>query len=231
MATAAPRRVSAIGRIAVGAIARHFARDVRMRVVGVEHVPLEGPAIVAARHYHHLYDGVALVRALPRTPHIFVALDWTRTPIERAFMETLCRLAEWPVALRADSFDGRRSAFSARDVVRYTRGALDFAARLLARGETLVVFPQGYPTIDPAPSRPSTTTFLPFRPGVVAIARRAQRLLGRTIPVVPAGFAYEPPDRRPQVTLRFGEPLALGASGTRDASLAELERRVRELSR
>lgn len=218
-----------IGRLAVGAIARHFVRDLRVQVAGLEHVPSTGPLIVAARHYHHLYDGVVLVRVLPRMPHVFVALDWTRTPFERAVMETVCRLSEWPVALRGDNVTGGASAFTSVEVPRYTRGALDLAARLLARGEALVVFPQGYPTIDPA--APPGDEFRPFRPGVVAIARRAARLGGRSIPVVPAGFAYAAHGQPLEVTVRFGSPLAIGADEPRRTTLGVLERRVRELSR
>ena len=35
------------------------ARAVDLHVVGLERVPVAGPAILVARHYHHLYDAAA----------------------------------------------------------------------------------------------------------------------------------------------------------------------------
>ncbi len=223
--------MSLVGTLAVRAIADYYAkREVRLRVEGLEHVPERGPAVIAARHYHHLHDGVALVRALPRTPHIFVALDWTRTRFERFVMETVCRLAEWPVALRAENLDGGASAFEAREVLRYTRSALELGARLLARGDTLVVFPEGHPTIDPVRSRKTDdAAFLPFRAGTFALVARAERLTRAAVPIVPAGLAYRRSDRY-DVTLRFGAPLAFDPRTPRSERIAELTRRVRELS-
>ncbi len=223
--------MSLVGTLAVRAISNYnMRREVRLRVAGLEHVPAHGPALIAARHYHHLHDGVALVRALPRTPYFFVALDWTRTAWERAVMETLCRLAEWPVALRPENLDPPgSSAFHPHEVLPYTRSALELGARLLARGDTLVVFPEGHPTIDPVRSRKADDgAYLPFRSGTFALAARAERLAGVPVPIVPAGLAYRRSDRF-DVTLRFGEPL-VAAGRDRAQRLAELTRRVRELS-
>ena len=101
---------------------------------------------------------------------------------------------------------------------------------MLARGDTLVVFPEGHPTIDPVRShKPSDDAFLPFRAGTFALVARAERLGRRPVPVVPAGLAYARSDRY-DVTLRFGAPLAFEASATKAERVAELTRRVRELS-
>jgi 1-acyl-sn-glycerol-3-phosphate acyltransferase len=223
--------MSLVGTLAVHAIANKAQREFRLHVEGLEHVPAAGPAIIAARHYHHLHDGAALVRALPRTPYFFVALDWTRTRFQRFAMETLCALAEWPVALRPENLEpGGASAFAAHEVLRYTRSALERGARLLARGDTLVVFPEGHPTIDPVRSRKDDdAAFLPFRAGTFALAARAERMNGRPVPIVPAGLAYRRSDLF-DVTLRFGAPLAFAHGSPRGERVAELTRRVRELS-
>ena len=164
-------------------------------------------------------------------PYMFVALDWTKTRFERAVMETVCKLAEWPIALRAENLGaGSASAFAPHEVLAYTRAALAQGARLLARGETLVMFPEGHPTIDPVRSRKSSDdAFLPFRAGTFALAARAERLAQRPVPIVPAGLAYRRSDRF-DVTLRFGAPLVFEARATRDERIAELTRRVRALS-
>ena len=41
-----------------------------LTVEGDDYLPRQGPLIVAARHYHHLYDGVALMATVPRPMHI-----------------------------------------------------------------------------------------------------------------------------------------------------------------
>ena len=36
-------------------------RRVDLQVEGLDHIPATGPVMIAARHYHHLYDGPALI--------------------------------------------------------------------------------------------------------------------------------------------------------------------------
>ncbi|GAC1306198.1 MAG: hypothetical protein NVSMB19_18150 [Vulcanimicrobiaceae bacterium] len=210
----------------------NVVRYMNLRVEGVEHLPLGGAALIAARHYHHAFDGSALVHGLPRQPHLFVALDWARSAFERRVMETACRLAEWPATIRTESFGAAAvSAFERREAQRYVRRAISYGAELLLRGEWLAVFPEGYPTVDPAGSRKRRDDeYLPFRPGLLAVVARAQRAGARNVPIVPAGFAYGPAGARTNVTLRLGAPLFFAPGTARDALMKELEARVRELS-
>jgi putative membrane protein len=220
--------------IAVRAIAAYnLRRHMNLSVSGREHVPRRGAAVLAARHYHHLFDGAALVMGLPRQPHIFVALDWTRSRAERRVMETVCRLADWPVALRGGNFEGdRASAYERSEVRRYVRTSIAFAATLLERGELLAIFPEGYPTIDPAGTRkPSDDAFLPFAPGILAIVELAERKARAEIPIVPVGFRYARASAdRFDVAMRLGEPLRRASGETRPAFMQRLEARVRALS-
>ena len=57
-------------------IARGLAAN-RLRTVasGLENIPARGPALIVARHYHHLFDGLALFAAIPRRFHIVVTLN------------------------------------------------------------------------------------------------------------------------------------------------------------
>ncbi len=202
-----------------------------LTVSGLENVPKRGGALLAARHYHHLYDGAALVMGLRRQPHIFVALDWTASRRQRWIMETACALAQWPVALRGDNLaQSHESAFSPEEVRRYVRRSIASGAKILQRGELLAIFPEGYPTIDPSGSKKtSDDAFLPFAPGLFAIVERAERARGSSIPILPVGFTYARADEdRYDVAMRIGTPLARGAN--RRAALAELEARVRDLS-
>ena len=70
---------------------------------GIAHIPVKGPALLVVRHYHHLYDGLALFAALPRQFHILVTLDWVQNAAMQSLMKQPTRLARWPVVLRADA--------------------------------------------------------------------------------------------------------------------------------
>ena len=63
----------------------------RLRTVaqGLENVPADGPAIIAARHYHHLFDGLAFFAAVERRFHIVVTLDWAQSRRSKFLMSTL----------------------------------------------------------------------------------------------------------------------------------------------
>ncbi len=205
-----------------------------LTVEGAEHLPASGPVLIAARHYHHLDDGCVLLATLPRPVHILVALDWVRTRRTRVLMETACRLARWPVVLRAERLGvaGVPSAYAASEVATYLRRGIREAVELLRAGEVLVVFPEAYPNLDPAfTPKPDAEAFLPFRPGFLRIAQIAARQRGAPVSIVPAGFRYSTDPAAPQrITLRLGAPL-LG-SDARDAHVfvALVEQRVRELS-
>jgi 1-acyl-sn-glycerol-3-phosphate acyltransferase len=138
---------------------------------GIENIPASGPALIIVRHYHHLYDGLALFAALPRQFHIVVTLDWVQNPGMQSLMTQLTRLARWPVVLRADALlharhhgaRPLRHAFSLADAQRYQRRAFKNAVQLLVDNRLLVVFPEGYPNIDPSyTAKRDTHGFLPF---------------------------------------------------------------------
>jgi putative membrane protein len=212
-------------------VAAALARKIGLVVEGIEHLPPHGPVLLAARHYHHLYDGVALVHGVPRGMYLVVALDWAKTRRERRRMELICAIAGWPVALRSENLSETSGAYRPSEALRYNRRALAASVRLLKRGSIVTVFPEGYPTIDPQGRRkPDDETLLAFRPGVLAIAAAAQRAGGARVPIVPAGLHYAkaaPYD----ITLRLGAPLFVDATTDRAAVLAELNAQVRNLSR
>lgn len=201
-------------------------RKLDLRIVGREHLPRRGPVIIAARHYHHLYDGVAMHIAVPYPVKILVGLDWIGNAIGNRAMTALCKAAGWPVVHRPDP--GNPDAGTSRTAI-LRQGMADALATLEA-GHALLVFPEGFPTIDPGYTpKQHDAEFLPFAPGVTRIATLAAAR-GIDVPIVPAGFSYEPGDRW-HVTLRFGEPLRVRNRAYASAALAELEIRVRDLSR
>src|SRR5262245_28123976 len=79
------------------------ARRLETIVSGLENIPAHGPALIVSRHYHHLYDGLAMFAAIHRPFHIVVAVDWAQNRAMKILMESLNRTARWPTVLRADA--------------------------------------------------------------------------------------------------------------------------------
>jgi putative membrane protein len=192
-----------------------------VRVEGLEHVPERGPVMLVARHFHHLLDGSVLVRNVPRPIHIVVGLDWTADAGQRVWMERACRAAQYPIVLRPATL-GERPGFARAEFARYTRDALAETSDLLRAGRVVLVFPEGYPNIDPAFARKAgDDAWLPFASGYRHMIARAERDGAAPVSVVPVGFHYTR-GAKWSIVARIGPPCT---------DLGQVEAAVRELSR
>lgn len=210
-------------------------KNVNYTIEGLEHIPQHGPVLIVARHFHHLYDGCLLLSATPRRLHILIALDWISRSWLRAFMEQICALVEWPVVLRGEHLrapeGSTNSVYQVGEAPRYLRQATIQTRNLLRRGEALVIFPEAYPNIDPAPGpRTTNTGFLPFRSGFTRLIEMAEKDGKTRVSVVPAGFDYAQ-NGRWNVTLRIGQALARANFQDAEQMVRVLEQQVHELSR
>ena len=210
---------------------------VEMAATGLAHIPTDGPVLLVARHYHHLFDGVVLLVSMPRPIHILVTLDWAKISYARCLMTLATTIARWPVVLRSDALRdcanpgrGQRTAFPIADMKRYQRRALYDSVKLLAQDCMLVVFPEGYPNIDPHYT-PKTRSeeFLPFKSGLAAIAAVTEKRLAARVPIVPIGFHYTK-NKRWTVRLNIGEAVYLEDFVSRQLLVSYMEQRVAELS-
>lgn len=238
----APRTVTTSQRVLRAGARRMARRHLDLRVDGLHNIPRSGPLMLAARHYHHLYDGVALVATLPRPLHVIVGLDWVQRSRDRVLMERVCAMAGWPVVLRSDNLArlGGRSAYGDADPQAYQRSALRQSLATLRSGGALVMFPEGYPVVDPQGVTPerASTPLLPFDPGFLRIVDLAQRDRGRRVPILPIGFDWGTPatgtpdadDTRHAVTMRIGAPLWLERGDDLAARARQVEDIVRQLS-
>lgn len=202
-------------------------RNVDLTVEGLEHLPAQGPVIVAARHVHHLFDGCALVGTIPRPTHIVVALDWMPVGAKREALSALCRAARWPGVIRTTPGET-----SSRDpeLLQRLRAAIDLSVEILSEERVLIVFPEGYPNIDPNPTpKQGLQDRLPFQPGYLIIAERLTRRTGEQATIVPTGLEYREGERW-DVTLRFGEPVTFGPEDDRKAVNQRIEDEVARLS-
>ena len=220
--SAAPTSESIAAR--VGAWSRRLAarwlvaRALDLHVDGLEHVPASGPAILVARHYHHLYDAAAILACVPREVHVLIALDWLGGGTRLHVMRWLAAAARWPGVWRAGPG------------WRLNRDGYRLSLKLLREGRLLLVFPAGYPIVDPEGSRRANTDgCLPFDTGFLVLARRA----GLEVPIVPVGLWYASlPGGGWTVWLRFGRPVRLSSAEDRQhrAQVATVEAEVRRLS-
>lgn len=196
-----------------------LARKVDVSVEGAEHLPARGPLIIAARHYHHLYDGAAILATVDRPVHIVATVDWAKQGVGRMGLAAACKAARWPTVVRTDE-PGARGML---------RKAMLDSVQLLREARVLLVFPEGYPTIDPNPTpKQSDDEILPFRDGFLRIARLAERSGVPSVPIVPAGLRYERGPRW-RLTIRYGPAIAM--SNDLDDCRREVETQVRLLSR
>jgi 1-acyl-sn-glycerol-3-phosphate acyltransferase len=175
----------------------------RLRCRGREHVPRTGGALVLANHQSHLDP--ALVGLACDRPMNFLA------------RESLFRFAPFGWLIQS------------LDAIPIDREGVGLAGlketlRRLKRDELVLIFPEGTRTPD--------GEIHPFKPGFVALARRAKQ------PLLPVGldgaFDSWPRTRklpRPAIIhMEFGPPLEPAEIERLDddALVAEIERRVRE---
>lgn len=204
---------------------RLVRQQLDLRVEGAENVPAHGPVIIAARHFHHLYDGAVMVSIVPRPVRILVGLDWVRNPAGKIIMRRLCRAASWPVVMRPGETSTRQDG----DISRVLRQAVGESMKTLEEGHVLLVFPEGYPNVDPGYTpKKDDREFLPFQPGFVRLASIAARR-GMKVPIVPAGFSYGR-GQQWQVVARFGEPVWLDHRREERSVLEHVEAEVHRLS-
>jgi long-chain acyl-CoA synthetase len=138
------------------ALNRVIARKAfRLWVEGTEHLPNEGPFVLAPNHVSS-FDPCAIAAALDygQLRHVYWA-GRRDTAFSNPFKRLVCRLAH------VVPIDPHRAVFS----------SLAFGAAVLRRRETLVWFPEGH--------RSHTGYLQPFRPGIGMLLHRFP------VPVVP----------------------------------------------
>ena len=158
-----------------------FELDVR----GLEHLPVAGPAIIAANHHNYL-DGVVLGVAIPR-------------PIAFLVMPRVYR------ATRLHPTFHRRLGSIALNVERPDPGAIKRALRVLEEGRIVGIFPEGPFSHD--------GRLAPGQPGVALIALRSgapvvPAAIHGTYEAL-AGRRFYLPRRHP-LSVRLGPPLSFG---------------------
>src|SRR5579875_947983 len=147
-------------------------------VAGAEHLPREGPLLVAANH-PGLSDALALFAALERRDLRVVAAD-------RTFLRALPHLARHLIYIPADDA-GRRDA--ARAVVAHLRA-----------GGAVLTFPAGQIEPDPALHPEAHAALARWSPSIGVFLRQAPAT--RVVPAIVSGVLSPRAVRHPLVRLR-----------------------------
>lgn len=159
------------------------------RFEGLEHIPSEGPVLVACNHISYLdplAHGYFLVKA-GRRPRFLAKVELFRNPISG------------PVLRGARQIPVRRGSGETAPV--------EFGAKALRAGELVVVYPESTVTSNP--------DFSPMR-GKTGVARLS---LATGVPVIPlAVWGSAPVWRRGQKSARFGRPIWVKAGPPLDLS-------------
>lgn len=164
----------------------------RLRIVGHEHVPATGGALLVPNHVSFI-DGFLLIASLDRPVRFVVDAQYAEQPLLKPFMKMLGVI---PI--------------SSHGGLRVVLRALRDAGSAIAKGEIVCIFPEGQIT--------RTGTLLPFRRGFERIMKgrsapiipvHLDRVWGSIFSFNKERFLWKFPDKIPYpVTVSFGVALA-----------------------
>ncbi len=159
----------------------------QIQIQGLEHLPVNGPVVLAPKHYSR-WDPMVL-GVLSLEPLWFMTNANQFEGVQEWFLR---RLGAFPV-----------------DLARPKLSSFRYAIALLKDGKKLVMFPEGGIVRD-QPVRPLKT-------GLARLVLQAEAAIGEKIPVVPIAISYTPDAvRRAKVILHISPPLYLPQSQDKD---------------
>jgi len=160
----------------------------RVEVVGVEHVPLSNPVIFVLNHPNALVDPAVLLVRTPRTVAFLAKAPLFRMPVLGYFVRAMDSLPVYRHQDEGEDVSKNQETFVA-------------ARRLLARGVTIGICPEGVSHDEPR--------LKPIKTGAARIALGAVST-GEVVDlkIVPAGLYYTSKTKfRSSALLYFGQPI------------------------
>jgi glycerol-3-phosphate O-acyltransferase / dihydroxyacetone phosphate acyltransferase len=202
------RVLRAFGRLAL----RWFYSDVE--VDGIEHLPSQGPALLASNHPNALVDALVIGCTLRRPVTLTAKATLLENPISRCLLRSV-----GVVPLRRASDDANRARGEALDP---SRNAAAFTAVLdaLQAGRAVLLFPEG--------KSHSAPELAPLKTGLarMALMARDERQI-TALPVIPIGLTFERKwDPRSRVLMHIGAPISIDELEPNADQVAVLTARV-----
>lgn len=160
----------------------------RVEVVGLEHVPLETPVIFVLNHPNALVDPAVLLCGAPRSVSFLAKAPLFRMPVLGYFVRAMDSLPVYRKQDEGEDVSKNQETFVA-------------ARRLLARGGTIGICPEGVSHDEPR--------LRPIKTGAARIALAAVSTGEvRDLSIVPAGLYYTSKTKfRSSALLYFGKPI------------------------
>ena len=202
------RVLRAFGRLAL----RWFYSGVE--VIGIEHLPLQGPVLLASNHPNALVDALVIGCTLQRPVTLTAKATLLENPITRWLVRSV-----GVVPLRRAADDASRAAGKPLDP---SRNAAAFAAVLdaLQAGRVVLVFPEGKSHSQPE--------LAPLKTGLarMALMARGERQM-TALPIIPIGLTFERKwDPRSRVLMHIGTPISIDDVSPNADHVAVLTSRV-----
>jgi 1-acyl-sn-glycerol-3-phosphate acyltransferase len=196
------------GLVQVVAVKNVMGKELSVEVYGLDELrQLSGPALIVANHASHL-DTAVLVSTLPSERRRRTAVGI----IGDYFFDSWLRSSASAIAF--NTFPIEQGG-----VPTHT------AAELLAKGWSVVLFPEG--------ARSSDGFVRPFRAGAAQLAVECR------VPIIPAGIlgtyaamprgSYWPVPGRPRVSVRYGTPISPGPVETPESFAPKIAEAVKQL--
>jgi 1-acyl-sn-glycerol-3-phosphate acyltransferase len=177
----------------------------RLKVEGLENVPLEGGCLVAPNHSGKLLADILALNAAVSGRRQLVGPGFDVRMMRRTWLSPI--------------FQSFRQMIRVQRVRGASVEAILKMLRLLQQGEAIMIMPEGETNWD--------GRLAPIKPGTAWLAIKAQ------VPIVPCGIngAYdvwprwsERMHRTGKITVRFGEPFYLEGDGSRPIDQETLDR-------
>jgi 1-acyl-sn-glycerol-3-phosphate acyltransferase len=179
----------------LGGLARRLARGLarlyysRIELSGAARIPAEGPVLFVANHANSLLDPVVIGIAAGRPVHFLAKAPLFRIPV---FGRVLFALGMVPAFRASDD---------ASQVGRNVE-SLSKAAKFLAQGEAVGIFPEG--------KSHDALQLEQVKSGAARMALQAMEAEAGELLIVPLGINYEKKERfRSAVWVRVGKPIRL----------------------
>ena len=163
---------------------RHFV------VQGVEHLPTDGPYIIAPCHQQALMEPLAVLNFAPKPPVFLARADLFKKPLLRRLLTFLKIMPVYRIRDGKETLDRNREIF-------------DRCREVLLDGYPLCLMAEG--------RHNNRHALLPLRKGMFRIAGETQQALGdRPLYIVPVGIDFDEYERPyANVVVNIGHPFAV----------------------
>ncbi len=167
----------------------------RVEIDGLHHLPMRGPVLICANHANALADAVIMQAVMPRLLHPIARSGLFKNWLLKPFMLTMQAVPIYRQQDQAANMSANIDAFQR-------------CYEMFARGEVILIFPEGQSHSDPS-----------LRPVKTGAARMILGCARQAIPltVLPVGLNFSDKGKfRSDIFIKIAEPIALTAGTSHD---------------